>query len=190
MNRASAPLITNFGSSLLHCFSFGDHEEDNVLVIEVGNFRLSRLVRVQSACYTGEIFASVDCDCHEQLTRSLELIHEGGGLFVYMLADGRGAGLLTKIRGLALAADGLDTFDAYQALGVEPDPRSYERVVEVLLGFDVDEVRLLTNNPRKVMGLESGGIRVQREPLQVEPTPGSRAYLATKREKFGHYLEP
>jgi GTP cyclohydrolase II len=191
MERASSPIVTIYGESTLHCFAFGAHEEDNVLVIEVPYGSDSPLVRVQSACYTGEIFRSLDCDCHEQLDESMRVIHREGGIFVYMICDGRGAGLLTKVRGLLLGAEqGLDTFDAYAALGSPPDPRDYDRVATVLRdAFGLQQVRLLTNNPRKVDGLAERQIRVTRVPLEIAPTQHSVGYLKAKRDKFGHFLD-
>lgn len=107
-----------------------------------------------------------------------------------MIADGRGAGLLTKVQGLSLgASEGLDTYDAYQRLGVPPDPRSYSRVAASLRALGIDKVRLLTNNPRKLEGLVSEGFEVAREPLEIPATPDSLPYLATKKNKFGHLLE-
>jgi GTP cyclohydrolase II len=190
MEHASAPLSTAFGNGVLHCFAFGPHEEDNILCLQSGDLQPEVLVRVQSACYTAEIFRSTDCDCHEQLEESSRLIFRHGGVLVYMLCDGRGAGLLTKLRGLSLGAtDGLDTYDAYARLGVAPDPRDYSRVIEVLTFLKVQSVRLLTNNPRKVAGLIDGGIPTVREPLEISPTDTSIAYLRTKRDKFGHLLD-
>lgn len=191
VEHAAAPLKTIYGESTLHCFSFGPHEEDNILCIEVPSDGAEpRLARVQSACYTAEIFRSSDCDCHEQLHTSLAAIHEQGGLVVYMICDGRGAGLLTKVRGLALGAEqGLDTFDAYHKLGVEPDPRRYDQVARVLDALGLREVRLLTNNPRKIAGLEHHGIQVERVPLTIPATEDSRPYLQAKRDRFGHLLE-
>lgn len=189
MEHVATPFRTSYGDSVLHVFAFGAHEEDNILCITAGDFTTSRLVRVQSACYTAEIFRAVDCDCHEQLHVSLGRIHQEGGALVYMIADGRGAGLVTKVRGLALgASEGLDTYDAYRRLGVEPDPRTYSRVAEVLRHVGISDVRLLTNNPRKLEGLADEGIHVIREPLEVEPTEDSLSYLATKKSKFGHLL--
>jgi GTP cyclohydrolase II len=118
------------------------------------------------------------------------LAHAEGGLVIYMLCDGRGAGLLTKVRGLALGdAEGLNTHDAYVALGVETDPREYERVTVVLSALGVRSIRLLTNNPRKVSGLRSRGLPVERIPLEFEPTEDSRRYLETKKNLMGHLLE-
>lgn len=190
--HAASPLETAYGSSTLHCFAFGDHEEDNVLVVDC----LDRVapggyptLRVQSACYTAEIFLSTDCDCHGQLHESLRRIHEDGGAVVYMICDGRGAGLLTKVRGLALGhSAGLDTHDAYTELGVETDPRRYDRVAIVLRQLGLTNVILLTNNPRKIDGLRENGITVHDERLLIPPTAASEPYLRTKASKMGHLL--
>jgi GTP cyclohydrolase II len=188
---ARTPLQTAFGEFEFYCFSWGGHEEDNILCQHKTPYRHPKpLVRVQSACYTAEIFRSTDCDCHAQLARSLRCIQAEGGLLIYMLCDGRGAGLLNKTRGLALGhTHGLDTSDAYRSLGLEQDPRTYDRVVEVLRYFGVQRLRLLTNNPRKVSGLTSGGLDVEREPLEVASTEASRSYLQTKARKMGHMLQ-
>jgi GTP cyclohydrolase II len=187
--HAETPFRSRHGEGVFHVFSWGPHEEDNILVLVAGPSNARPLVRVQSACYTAEIFRSTDCDCHEQLERSLELIHASGGAVVYMLCDGRGAGLLTKVRGLALAADGLDTADAYQHLGVPLDPRDYARVASCLKDLGLTDIRLLTNNPRKIAGLRDAEIVVQREPLKIQPTDQSRPYLMAKQAKLGHLLD-
>ena len=184
-------ICTVYGTFHLHCFAWGQHEEDNVLVLEAkaGVESTRPLVRVQSACYTAEIFRSLDCDCHAQLAQSLELISEAGGLLIYMLCDGRGAGLLNKIRGMELAhTQGLDTHDAYQALRIPTDPRSYERVAEILREMEYPRVSLLTNNPRKVEGVKGQGLDVVRKPLEIRSTDHSRPYLQTKALKMGHLL--
>lgn len=190
--HASCAFNSHYGVATLHVYSFGPHEEDNVLCIEVQGSAtdpLGRLTRVQSACYTAEIFRSTDCDCHEQLDASLEAIFREGGLLVYMICDGRGAGLLAKVRGLALGdTDGLDTHDAYRRLGIAVDPRDYSRVAAVIKHRQVDRVRLLTNNPGKISGLETAGIAVTRVELQIPPTPESWPYLSTKQAKMGHLL--
>ena len=182
-------LETRFGNFEFYCFSWGEHEEDNILCEKKTWTNEPVLVRIQSACYTAEIFRSLDCDCHEQLEESLRKISEEGGLFIYMLCDGRGAGLYKKVLGLELGrTKGLDTSDAYKELGLQQDPRTYERVVEVLKFFKVPSVRLLTNNPRKVEGLEKYGIKVIREPIEIPPTEQSLPYLSTKKNKMGHLL--
>jgi GTP cyclohydrolase II len=118
---AKSPLKTTFGNFEFCCFSWGKHEEDNIVCQHKLPYSgVAPLVRVQSACYTAEIFRSLDCDCHAQLKWSLERIQAEGGVLIYMLCDGRGAGLLNKVKGLALGhSEGLDTSDAYRALGLE-----------------------------------------------------------------------
>ena len=182
-------LNTSFGSFDFYCFSWGEHEEDNILVLANKNYMSAALVRVQSACYTAEIFRSLDCDCHSQLVESQSRISNEGGYLIYMLCDGRGAGLLNKIKGMELGlTHGLDTSDAYRHLGLAQDPREYERAIEILESFSVTEIRLLTNNPRKVKGLSSSKISVTREPLEIKSTPDSSPYLQTKANKMGHML--
>lgn len=193
--HASCNFSSHYGSGTLHIYSFGDHEEDNILCIEVPSPEgevdvASPLVRVQSACYTAEIFRATDCDCHEQLHQSLARVHRDGGLVVYMICDGRGAGLLAKVRGLALGdTQNLDTWDAYQALGVEPDPRDYSRVAAVLKDRGLRSLRLLTNNPRKIAGLEEAGFDVEHVSLKIDATTESLSYLVTKQRKFGHLYD-
>lgn len=180
---------TKFGDFIFHCFSWGEHEEDNILVLQNKNIKSVPLVRIQSACYTAEIFRSLDCDCHAQLSKSQQLIAEQGGYLIYMLCDGRGAGLLNKVRGLELGRlHGMDTSEAYKHLNIEQDPRSYSRVSEVLNHFKLKEIRLLTNNPRKIDGITSSGIKVIRNPLEIESTTSSAPYLKTKALKMGHML--
>lgn len=187
---ASTQLRTAHGEFDFHCFAWGRHEEDNVLCLsKLDGADFLPLCRVQSACYTAEIFQSLDCDCHAQLHASLSLIQQHGGVLVYVLCDGRGAGLFTKTLGLELGrTEGLDTSDAYARLGVPQDPREYARVAYILKHFDLVGVRLLTNNPRKVQGLVDNGIHVEREALEIPATPDSEAYLKTKAIKMGHLL--
>lgn len=187
---ASAPLNTRYGKFTNYVFSWSENEQDNVLALVPDTKTTEPLVRVQSACYSGEIFESLDCDCHWQLETSLKMIHDQGGVFIYMLCDGRGAGLLTKIRGMRLTADeGIDTADAYSKLGVPLDPREYHQAVFVLKYLAVSSFRLLTNNPRKVNGMSVEGLSVTRVPLESEPTEFNKSYLASKSKKLGHIME-
>lgn len=188
---AKSPLNTKYGAFELYDFAWSNNEQDNVLALVSDVAANSPLVRVQSACYTGEIFESTDCDCHWQLETGLHRIQKEGGIFIYMLCDGRGAGLLTKIRGMNITAtEGLDTAEAYKRLGAPLDPREYERAAFVLKYFGVASCRLLTNNPRKVLGLEQCGIEVIREEHMSNPTPLNEPYLRSKAEKLGHMMKP
>lgn len=186
---SSTQIETYYGSFEFYCFTWSAHEEDNVLALVKRPLVSCPLVRIQSACYTAEIFRSLDCDCHEQLDASLRLIASDGGILIYMLTDGRGAGLQAKVKGLELGRTrGLDTADAYAALGIPPDPREYTRPAYVLGHFECISVRLLTNNPRKLEGLTICGVKVERHPLEICPTDHSRPYLETKKRKMGHLL--
>lgn len=186
---ASTKLRTKHGEFDFHCFAWGPHEDDNILCLSKAGSDLPPLCRVQSACYTAEIFQSLDCDCHEQLHQSLRLIQLHGGVLVYVLCDGRGAGLFTKTLGLELGrTEGLDTSEAYARLGVDQDPREYSRVAFALQHLGFREVMLLTNNPRKVQGLTENGVAATREPLEIPATSDSRPYLETKATKMGHLL--
>jgi GTP cyclohydrolase II len=187
---AEAPLATRYGRFSLFVFSWSENEQDNVLALLPERRVDPPLVRIQSACYTGEIFGSLDCDCHWQLETSLIAIHGEGGIFIYMLRDGRGAGLLAKVRGLALShTAGLDTADAYNELGILPDPRNYKQAAYVLEHFGVTSLRLLTNNPRKVQGLRDAGFDVARMRLESKPTDDNRDYLRAKATKLGHLMQ-
>lgn len=187
--KASTKLDTAYGEFDFFCYSWDVHEEDNILCMSNLKSTKDVLMRVQSACYTAEIFRSKDCDCHEQLDTSLKRIAAEGGILIYMLCDGRGAGLLNKVKGLELGrTQHLDTSDAYTALGLEQDPRHYDRVVEVIKDLGIDSVRLLTNNPRKVSGLSDAGIQVKREPLEIQATDDSLPYLKTKALKMDHMM--
>ena len=149
------------------------------------------LVRVHSQCLTGDIFGSRRCDCGEQLARALEIIEEEGeGVFLYMRQEGRGIGLASKIKAYALQDQGRDTVEANEELGFAADPRDYGIGAQILADLGLNRIRLLTNNPRKIVGLEAFGLEVvERVPIEVAPNPDNVRYLSTKRAKLGHILE-
>jgi GTP cyclohydrolase II len=147
------------------------------------------LVRLHSECLTGDVFGSLRCDCGQQLDRALALIAERGrGVLLYLRQEGRGIGLLNKIRAYHLQDGGQDTVEANQALGFADDERDYRMAAEMLGQLGVRTIELITNNPRKVEGLERHGIAVHRIGLQVGATRENVRYLETKREKLGHLL--
>ena len=149
------------------------------------------LVRVHSECLTGDVFGSVRCDCRDQLLFSLESIaEEGRGILVYLRQEGRGIGLTNKVHAYALQEEGLDTVDANLHLNLPADGRDYSVAAAILHDQGVKQVRLLTNNPKKVLGLEAGKIEVvERVPHEIMPRPENQEYLKTKADKLGHLLE-
>lgn len=149
------------------------------------------LVRVHSECLTGDVFGSMRCDCGRQLERSLDMIsEEGKGILLYMRQEGRGIGLHNKIRAYALQDQGLDTVEANEQLGFKADLRDYGIGAQILVDLGVRRIRLITNNPRKIVGLSGYGLEVvDRVHLEVEPGEFNRHYLRTKRERLGHLLE-
>jgi 3,4-dihydroxy 2-butanone 4-phosphate synthase / GTP cyclohydrolase II len=148
------------------------------------------LVRVHSECLTGDVFHSLRCDCGEQLEQALARIaSEERGVLLYMAQEGRGIGLLNKLRAYELQENGFDTVEANVELGFQPDMRDYGIGNQILADLGLSTVRLLTNNPKKIVGIEGFGITVvDQVPIEIEPTPQNRRYLTTKRDKLGHKL--
>ena len=148
------------------------------------------LCRVHSSCVTGDIFGSCKCDCGEQLHTAMQMIEkEGKGLVVYMSQEGRGIGLVNKLKAYHLQEQGMDTVDANLALGFKADERDYGIGAQILRDLNATSLRLMSNNPKKRSGLEGYGIKiVENVPLVISPNKYSEKYLRTKREKMGHLL--
>ncbi|GAB3443292.1 GTP cyclohydrolase II [Actinophytocola sediminis] len=151
----------------------------------------SPLTRVHSECLTGDVFGSTRCECGEQLSASLrEIVAAGAGVVIYLTGhEGRGIGLVAKLKAMRLQEDGMDTVEANVALGLPVDARSFDVAADILNDLGVPSIRLLSNNPQKVKSLRAKGIRIsERVPLLIEPSQDNLGYLATKRERLGHYL--
>jgi 3,4-dihydroxy 2-butanone 4-phosphate synthase/GTP cyclohydrolase II len=148
------------------------------------------LVRAHSECLTGDVFGSQRCDCGEQLHTAMRMVQEEGrGVILYMRQEGRGIGLVNKIRAYQLQDAGMDTVEANEHLGFPPDPRDYGIGAQILIDLGVTKMRLITNNPAKRVGLEAFGLQaVERVPLITPPTDRNRDYLRVKQAKLGHLL--
>jgi 3,4-dihydroxy 2-butanone 4-phosphate synthase/GTP cyclohydrolase II len=148
------------------------------------------LVRVHSECLTGDVFGSKRCDCGEQLHTAMELINgEGQGVILYMRQEGRGIGLVNKLKAYELQDKGLDTVEANIKLGFKPDLRDYGIGAQILVDLGVRKMRLMTNNPKKIVGLEGYGLKVvERVPMEMHPHERNLIYLKTKKKKLGHML--
>lgn len=148
------------------------------------------LVRVHSECLTGDVFHSLRCDCSQQLDKALQIIGKENGVVLYLRQEGRGIGLLNKIKAYALQDKGMDTVEANEKLGFRADARDYSVGVQILADLGIKRLRLITNNPKKIEGLEKYGIKiVERVPLIIKPNTTNEKYLEAKRKKLGHYLE-
>ena len=148
------------------------------------------LVRIHSSCYTGDLLDSLACDCHDQLHFAIDLMNEqGGGIILYMLQEGRGIGLINKLRAYTLKEQGMDTVDANESLGFDDDERLFEPAAKILENLGIKSVKLLTNNPRKAKGLEECGIKVTEcVPHIMEANIHNEKYLKTKSERLGHKM--
>lgn len=189
---AEADFPTRFGGFRIFGFEgVRESETEEAVVLKLGNPSPeggALLVRIHSECLTGDVFHSLRCDCRSQLELALDqIVAEGRGLLIYEHQEGRGIGLLNKLRAYELQDGGLDTVEANEKLGFEADLRDYALPAAILQYFGVKEVRLLSNNPDKVAALENAGIRVvERAPLVAPPLATTAEYLKTKRDKLGH----
>jgi len=149
------------------------------------------LVRIHSQCLTGDVFGSTKCDCGAQLHQTMQMIErEGRGAIVYQQQEGRGIGILNKIRAYALQDEGADTVEANEQLGLAVDLREYKQCAEILFDLGLCQVRVISNNPLKLLALEEAGLKiVERVSIQVEPTEKAVRYMRTKKEKLGHLLK-
>src|SRR5271156_3436984 len=189
---AHAELPTRYGRFTIYGFEgAGLHEEAVALVRGNVAGKTAPLVRVHSQCLTGDVLASLRCDCRAQLELSLKKIGQApSGVLLYLPQEGRGIGFMNKLRAYQLQDDGMDTVEANETLGFAADARDYDFSAQVLKQLGATRIRLLSNNPEKVRQLEHAGIRVvERVPCQPRVSKTSRSYLQTKKKKMGHLLD-
>ncbi len=184
-------LPTDFGNFQLHAFKDKNTDQDHLALVK-GNWDKDEpiLVRVHSSCLTGDIFGSCRCDCGPQLHSAMELIEkEGKGVIIYMNQEGRGIGLVNKLKAYKLQEEGFDTFDANVKLGFKPDERDYGIGAQMLRDLGVSKMKLMSNNPKKRTGLIGYGLEiVENVPLEIKSNLHNQNYLQTKKDKFGHHL--
>ncbi len=188
---ATAKLPTEAGDFLIAGYrSLISTEEFVVLYKGLMDGETPTLVRIHSQCLTGDVFGSIKCDCGPQLNKAMEMIEaEGRGAIVYQQQEGRGIGIINKIRAYALQDEGADTVEANEALGFAVDSRDYQQCAEILFDLGLCKVKVISNNPDKLAALERAGLKVvERIPIEIQTTPPAAHYLRTKKEKMGHIL--
>ncbi|MGE0102554.1 MAG: GTP cyclohydrolase II [Blastocatellales bacterium] len=191
VKEAEANLPTEFGPFRIIGFSSTTSDEEFVALVK-GELdpNTPTLVRIHSQCLTGDVFHSLKCDCGPQLQRAMEMVQEeGAGIIVYQHQEGRGIGIINKIRAYALQDEGADTIEANLRLGFDVDQREYDQCAEIIKILGARKVRLMSNNPDKFKALREAGVQVvERVPLEIKTKEPAHKYLITKKEKMGHLL--
>ena len=186
-------LSTKWGKTHLSAYSRDPQDKMPALLLEFPTSRESvtiPLVRIHSECLTGDLLGSRRCDCGEQLSASLKKLNEEGGYLIYLRQEGRGIGLINKLKAYNLQDEGLNTVEANHQLGLSSDARTYEDAVAILKDLKIEEIRLLTNNPEKILGLENLGIKViERVSIEMVPHEENQEYLQAKKDLMGHLLK-
>lgn len=197
---ATAPIPTEFGIFDMHVFHWTDKTNNNNqsfglskdhIIMSMGDLKNQEnvLVRIHSECITSEIFGSLKCDCRKQLLAAQkEISNAGKGVIIYLRQEGRGIGLINKIKAYNLQSNGHDTVDANRLLGLPDDLRSYDCVAEIIKYFEISSIQLLTNNPIKLKEVKSQGIKTKRRDIICQTNPYSISYLQSKKQRMGHII--
>ena len=187
---AGAKLPTVLGNFETVMYSSLTKDEEYLALVRGELSDQATLVRIHSQCLTGDVFGSVRCDCGAQLKKSLEMIAaEDRGVILYQFQEGRGIGMLNKMKAYSLQDQGIDTVDANEQLGFPADLREYNECAAILVDLGLSFIRLITNNPSKIRAVQDAGLRVERIPIEVPSTEDSLIYLRAKKNKLGHYLD-
>lgn len=188
--QAMSPMPTKFGEFEMVAFSTEEDERmpHIAMVGQPLNTDEPVLVRIHSECLTGDLFGSLRCDCREQFHTALRMVKEQGGVVLYMRQEGRGIGIIDKLRAYNHQDEGLDTVEANEAIGRKPDERNYAEAIEMLTALGITKVRLITNNPAKIKAIEDGGLEfVERVPISIPSNQTNERYMQTKKDFFGHF---
>lgn len=189
--QAETYLPTNSGEFVMYAFS--DKEDDPIPHLALVHKELNKdepvAIRIHSECLTGDLLGSLRCDCGEQLERSLHILNEQKGVLIYLRQEGRGIGLINKMKAYQLQDEGLNTIEANVHLGFEPDQRVYDQAVEMLQKLGISRIKLITNNPEKLTSLDDSPIEVvERIPIIIPSHEANRDYLKVKKDQMGHML--
>ncbi|MCP3930677.1 MAG: GTP cyclohydrolase II [Bacteroidetes bacterium] len=190
--QAETVLPTRWGEFRIIAYADLESESMPHIALTTKDLDISQIVpvRIHSECMTGDLFGSKRCDCGEQLDKSLKIIAEKGGLLIYLRQEGRGIGLINKLKAYNLQDGGLNTVDANIHLGFEIDSRQYDQAVKILQDIGIQRIHLITNNPDKIDALEGSPVKViSRIPIVIKPQRENKKYLKTKKEMMGHLLK-
>lgn len=187
---AETKLPTTYGEYTMHAYDSGKEDFPHIVLVQGIEKDKVVNVRIHSECMTGDVFSSVRCDCGEQLDASMHHFHENGGVLIYLRQEGRGIGLINKMKAYNLQDEGLDTIKANHALGFHTDERNFTDAIEILKDLGIASINLLTNNPEKLDAFKDSGIEVnERIAIEIRARKENKDYLETKRSGMGHFIK-